>query len=336
MLRIGIVAPSSAVPPVEFALGMERLKESGVTVFVHPQADRQHLFFAGTDTERATAFYEFALNSNFSVVWCARGGYGAPRILPLLDRLTAERGIPEKKLLVGYSDATALLEYVRTHWNWATLHAPMPGLREFSGMGRPEWEALLKLVRGKTVARIPALRGRLKFVGKRPAQAVEAPLVGGNLAVWASLLGTPFSPRARGRILFLEDITESLPRIDRMAHQLLASGVLEGVRAIILGTFHHCDDAVSSVLLSVPSARLRRRVVSRPKPSELGPLRERISRRAGLSAIFGELGERLRVPVAMGLPVGHGTDGMSPLPLGAKYRLEPSGRLSLVKWDWKI
>src|SRR5690348_12051998 len=98
-VSIGIVAPSSVVPQVELALGVEKIREAGFSVKVHPQCKSRHFLYAGRDDERAKVFYDSAIDSASSVIWCARGGYGANRLLPWLERMTAERGIPEKKLL---------------------------------------------------------------------------------------------------------------------------------------------------------------------------------------------------------------------------------------------
>ena len=127
-IRIGVVAPSSKIPQAEFRLGLNQIREAGMLPVVHPQCKKSDRFFAGTDEERALAFFDYAVDPRFPVVWCARGGYGAARILPYLENLTAERGVPERKLLLGYSDATALMEYTRNRWGWATLHSPMPAM----------------------------------------------------------------------------------------------------------------------------------------------------------------------------------------------------------------
>ena len=123
---IGVFAPSNKLPAVEFGIGLEHLRRAGLEVQVHPQCENADFLFAGTDRERAYAFHDFARDPKISVLWCARGGYGAVRLLPLLDQLTAKKKPPKGKLLVGYSDATILLEYVRARWGWghaACAHA---------------------------------------------------------------------------------------------------------------------------------------------------------------------------------------------------------------------
>ena len=82
------------------------------------------------------------MNPTVPVLWAARGGYGAGRLLPILERMTKEHGVPTRKLLVGYSDVTVLHEFVRSRWSWATLHAPMPAAANFSEIAAPEWQAL--------------------------------------------------------------------------------------------------------------------------------------------------------------------------------------------------
>jgi len=313
-------------------MGLQVLKDAGVTFRVHRQVKKKHLFYAGTEEERAQAFFDFAVDASISVLWCARGGYGAGQLLRFLDRMTAEHGIPEKKLLVGYSDASSLMEYVQAKWGWSALHAPMPGLRDFSALSGSELGAVLDLIQGK-FTKTPTGKHSLKFFGPKPKHDVQGPLMGGNLAVWTSLLGTPYAPRLKGRILFLEEVTESLARIDRMVQQLVDSGGLERVHAIVLGTFTRCHDSASRVLKAVPPAKSRKRVLAAPKPSELVPLRKEVSLAKGLQEIFGEVGDRFGIPIAYGLPVGHG-NGHAPLPLGAHYKLTPSGRLEMLKWCW--
>ncbi|MGK5082115.1 LD-carboxypeptidase [Bdellovibrionota bacterium FG-1] len=331
--RIGIVAPSSKVPEIEFSLGVDKIRAAGFEVQVHPQVFEGHLFFAGTDAQRAEAFFEYAILSSVDVLWAARGGYGAIRLLPLLEKMTQKRGIPPKKLLVGFSDSTALLEFVRTRWKWSTLHASMPGLRKFCALPPHEWQTLLQWIRRKSVAH-PFGRGtRLEFLGSAPRQAISGVVVGGNLTVWTSLIGTPYAGNARGKIVFFEDVDENLYRIDRMVQQLIHSGALKGARAVVLGNFMGCRDTVPSVLVRRPAAQDLERMIHSPQESELGPLRPSLEPSRGIEAIFSEITKAYGIPIARGLPVGHGPEKV-PLPLGATFKLSPRGALALMKWDW--
>jgi muramoyltetrapeptide carboxypeptidase len=331
-IEIGIVAPSAMVPSVELKIGIERIRQEGFLVDEHPQCREGHLFFAGTDQQRSEAFFEFAKNQKHQVIWCARGGHGAIRLLPLLKQLAAQHGNPEKKLLVGYSDATALMEFVRDHWGWSTLHAPMPSLRKFSILDKSDWEAISEWVRGRSILP-PWSQKKLSYWVNPPTSPIQGKLVGGNLTVWASLIGTPYQGQVDGRILFLEDVDESLYRIDRMLQQLKLSGAFRGVQAIVLGNFLNCKDYSPQVLRSLPSKRTRQRMLTVPKPKELKPLRKVLPELKTLRQMFAEVGEGLGIPVAYGLPVGHGPE-VSPMPLGADYQLHPEGFLELVNWDW--
>ncbi|MCM2280151.1 MAG: LD-carboxypeptidase [Oligoflexia bacterium] len=332
--RIGIVAPSSKVPQVEFQLGIEQLRQAGFEPRIHPQCRKSHLFFAGTDEERARAFFEFAEEPALDALWCARGGYGAIRILPLLEKLEREKGRPPRKLLIGYSDATALMDFVNARWGWPVLHAPMPGIRAFCVQTAPEWKSLTDFIRGERGIAMPWGRTRLKFAGERPSEELRAPVVGGNLTVWNMLVGTPFAPRPHGKILFFEDVTEGLYRLDRMLQQLLLAGGFKGVRAIVLGNFDGCVDYVPNVLAHPPrTPKARQRMLLAPRASDLQPLRKKLPAERWIPKLFGEIGAKLGIPVAYGLPAGHGP-GHASLPLSAEYRLSPLGEFELLSWDW--
>ncbi|OFZ18589.1 MAG: hypothetical protein A2X94_01470 [Bdellovibrionales bacterium GWB1_55_8] len=332
-LRVGIVAPSFQVPQAEFELGLEKLREENWFFKVHPQCRRAYRYFAGTDEERAQAFFEYAQDPSIDIVWCARGGYGAARILPYLERLVAKNGLPPRKLLAGYSDSTALLEYVRSRWGWSALHSPMAGLRSFRALSPGEWKAMRQFFSGES-PKNPWGAKKLRFATKAPSQNIEGELVGGNLSVWASMIGTPFEPVVQGKFVFFEDVDESLYRLDRMAEQVGQSGMLSGAKGIILGNFLNCTDKVSNVLAEVPKGKNRARVIASPKPSELEPARKKLNEKKMIPKLFGELGDRVGIPVAYGLPVGHGPAKYS-LPLGAKYRLSRSGGFELLQWDWR-
>ncbi len=334
-INVGIVAPSSVVPKVEFKLGLEKLKKFGLEPHVHPQVKKRLGFYAGSDAERAEAFLEAALSPDYSVVWCARGGYGATQVLPILDRLAGKFPKPPRKLLVGYSDSVILQEYVKRRWGWSILHANMPGIRSFLTMEKSEDDALETWIREWHARSAPSQmflkKLKLKFLTDPPKQAVSGKMFGGNLSLWASMRGTPFAPpvlnaESRDTLLFFEDITESLCRIDRMVQQLYQSGTFQGVGAIVLGNFLQCNDAVASVLKS------ERSPVRNPKPSQMVPLRPSVSQQKALKTIFGGLGEFLNIPVAYGMPVGHGPEH-APLPLGADYRIKPDGRIELLSWE---
>ena len=317
--RVGILATSSCVPQVELHMGMKLLHDAGFETVVHENCSKQSFTFAGTDQDRADAFWELATDDSIEILWCARGGYGATRLLPLLHDLTQRHGPPRKKLLIGYSDVTVLHEFVRTEWNWSTLHAVMPAAHGFLHLPPQQWAATLSAIRHQPIAE-PWSPHRLEFLANAPAMPIVAPLVGGTLTLWAALCGTPDQPSAQDKILFFEDLAETWYRIDRMVTQLHHAGVFEGAKAIILGDFKDCNDENTLV-------RKDR------EGEEKIPLRPIYSQRQCMQETFGGLASKLNIPLALNLPVGHGPN-FWPLPLGAQYRLSADGRLQLLSWDW--
>jgi muramoyltetrapeptide carboxypeptidase len=314
-LRVAVVAASSAVPRVELEAGVGRLRVEGFDVRVDPRCFAGHFTYAGTDEDRAASFWEAATNPDVDVVWMARGGYGAGRLLPLLDDLTARHGKPPRKLLVGYSDVTVLHEYARTRWGWATLHAPMPAAPDFGQYDKVHWRALVDLVHGRHPHRAWGERP-LTWLNPPPGPSVEAEIIGGNLALWSSVAGTPYAPTSgQGRIVFFEDVGERFYRLDRMLTQIRQGGLLDGAAAVLLGDFTDCNDDPI-------------KLVRGPGDTQL-PLRPQLRWDDALREIFGSL----PVPVATGLPVGHGPN-FAPLPLGAQYRAWADGAFELVSWDW--
>ena len=329
---IGIISPCSASPQVELALGVDRLTEAGFQVRIHPQCAEQHYWFAGNDERRAGALYEFAQDPQIDVLWSARGGSGGPRLLPILDELTAKNGKPTRKLLAGYSDVTALHQYVHSRWGWSTLHASMPA-SDFYDISDDHFKAMLDLVSKNHVAK-PWGEHTMKFLTPPPPSDVTGTLVGGNLAVWNYLTGTPYELRdIKGKFLFFEDLSEGYYRIDSMLTQIEQAGGLEGLAGIILGDFCACDDSVSNVLKNKPAAdQVRESIKNKDKQATI-PLRPKFEEVDALTEIFASRGERHGFPVGYKIPVGHGPN-FAPLPLNAEYTLTPAGGLSLSAWDW--
>lgn len=318
-MRVGIVAPSSVVPQVELARGLTRLRDQGFDIVVHAQVAEQSFTYAGTDDARCEAIWQYATDPTIEVIWCARGGYGAQRLLPMLDKLTHQHGRPEPKLLVGYSDITVLHEYVRTRWNWSTLHAAMPAASNYREIIPAEFDSTVAFVKHEN-ASPPWTQTTLRWLTDPPAKDIRAPIIGGNLSLWASVAGTTYLPDHRGRVLFFEDVGEEFYRLDRMMVQIEQARMLDGAAAIVLGDFLDCKDDPSTCLAGDPG-------------TERKPLRPTYDQAAAFYEIFTKLGRRLNLPIAIGLPVGHGPH-FAPLPLGATYDLRRDGSIALVDWDW--
>jgi muramoyltetrapeptide carboxypeptidase len=316
---VGVVAPSAPAPLVELAIGAERLQDEGFEVYLHPQVKKVEGLYAGSDAERALAFLDYAFDPDLDVVWAARGGYGAIRILPILDEIVAKVGRPEPKTLVGFSDLTILLEYVRKQWGWRAVHGPMPATFHLERVRGKDWKRFADVVAGAKSAIEFKLRPVFRPDSFSAKDTIRGSLVGGNLALIQSAIGTPYAFDLDGKILFLEEVGEAPYRMDRMVQQLLLANALRGVRAIVLGTFTDCTDATPQVYAKRPSGK------AKPK---MQPLRKLLTEKQIFTSIFGELGETLGIPVFFGLPVGHGA-GPACFELGVDVELGGEGRLRL-------
>jgi muramoyltetrapeptide carboxypeptidase len=326
MIPVSVTATSSVVGPIELELGFARLRRSGFDPRGHPRVLDRHFVSAGRDEDRLAALVDCAFDSTTRILWCARGGYGAGKLMPMLESATEKRGRPPQKLLVGYSDVTPLLEFVRTRWGWSSLHGPMVSATR-SGPSQAEWDELDALVKGQRISLAyeePVLKWRMNA----PSRPLTGELVGGNLSLWHTLAGTRYQPSMAGKILFLEDIGEKLYALDRYVVQLEQSGMLDGCAAIVLGDFTDCADE-SPVMLDPKYNAALVDWENHPRVSA----RRSWSLEEGLLEIFGRVCEAKGIPLATGLPVGHGPN-YHPLPLGARYELTTDGRLKLLSWDW--
>ena len=216
----------------------------GLEPVVFVGAEVRHGFMAGTDAERLGNLQVAFDDRSVDAVWALRGGYGTLRIL---DELDLRRQLEDPIPFIGFSDNTSI--HVR-HFALGVIsfHGPHPGA-DFPLETEEAFRRVLfsDAPPGPLTIRHgdPAPRGSV------PGR-VEAPLVGGNLAILASMCGTPYALDAEGCILFLEDVGEPAYRLDRMLVQLRRAGVLEGVVGLALGRFTGSpdddDDAVTNVL----------------------------------------------------------------------------------------
>jgi muramoyltetrapeptide carboxypeptidase len=209
---------------------------------------RRHLYLAGSDAERAAEFQRLYCDPTVKALFATRGGYGAARMLPHLDAARIAAAPP--KAVVGMSDVVALFAWLRAAAGLATVHGPClaaPSLHRSAHR-----EENLAHLRGHLFepARTERLPCRLLHAGRGGAP-VRAPLVGGNLAVLASLLGTPWALETDGCLLFLEDVNEPPYRIDRLLTQLRQAGRLDGVAGVVFGHLQNCDGDPPGLLADV-------------------------------------------------------------------------------------
>jgi muramoyltetrapeptide carboxypeptidase len=280
---VRVVAPSSPFDPAALERGLAVLSgRLGLRPRMRADLVARRGYLAGDDGRRAEEWREAAADAEATAIFCARGGYGAMRLLPTLDPAPL---LARPKALVGFSDVTAL-HAALNRAGLATVHGPV-----LTQLGRaPEdavrqLEAVLFGAPRPDAWGVPAPgAGIVAAQTVRPGR-VSGPLLGGTLTLLAHLAGTPFAPPLDGAILLLEDVGEKPYRIDRCLTQLRLSGALDRVAGIAVGRLTACDDA--------------------------GVLAADVVREAALAA---------GVPAIEGLPVGH-DDANLAVPLGARATL---------------
>lgn len=234
--RVVAIAPSSPFDVAAFEVGLARLRER-YQVDHRPDLTTRAGFLAGHDDRRFTELQHAIEDDSVEAIIAVRGGYGATR---LLDRLEVSALARRPKLIVGFSDVTAL------HALWSnagvqSIHGPMIAM-----LGRAVNDApdvlpdLFRLLEGGKPSPIAGL-------GCIREGTALGPLKGGNLSVLTALIGTPFMPALLGAILFLEDIGERPYRVDRMLTTWRQAGLFQQVSAVVLGAFTDCDPGPDGV-----------------------------------------------------------------------------------------
>lgn len=224
---VHIAAPAGPFDRPTFEAGLALIAQR-----YSPQYDaglfESHRYLAGDDRRRRDELSRALLDSRARALFCARGGYGAMRLLP--DLPLAGMASP---LLVGFSDITALHLALQARGR-VSIHGPV--LTQLGKQPPDVQERLFRLLESPEPP--PPLTGSATYV---PGTA-EGPLLGGNLALVTHLLGTPFMPSLEGAVLLLEDVGERPYRLDRMWTHLRLAGVFERVRGIVLGDFTACEE----------------------------------------------------------------------------------------------
>jgi len=288
--RVALVAPAGPLRnDDELAASIAHAKSLGWEPVPGLNAMRREGYLAGTDADRLRDLNLALQDDRMDGIWCVRGGYGAMRILDGVDYDAMRR---RPKVLLGYSDITALHAAIGVKSDVVTFHGPT-ARGELTAFSRDS------LTRALIAHRDPCGHA----AGARPLREgrAEGRLVGGNLALLASLAGTPFAPDYEGAILVLEDVGEATYRIDRMLRQLMLGGALAKVAGIAIGHFtdgSEPDDATSRAL----------------------------------DDVLREAADVARVPAVVGIPLGHIADQWT-IPLGARAELDADRCTLSVAFD---
>jgi muramoyltetrapeptide carboxypeptidase len=236
--RVGLVSPATAAFGTESTrIWVDALESLGLDVVLGDHYFDQHGYFAGEDEARASDINAFFRDPTIKMIF-ARGGWGAPRLLPLLDYDMIREN---PKVLLGYSDATALITAVHVKTGLVTFHGPSP-LNVFSAehfrrvimngehykLSNPTFITENTLVQTENL--IQTISG-----GK-----ASGPILGGNLSLLTAVTGSGYLPDFEGSILFIEDVDEAVYRVDRMMTELALSGVLNKIRGFVFGRCTEC------------------------------------------------------------------------------------------------
>src|SRR5438876_2326583 len=295
---IGLVSPASTpLPNEKIEKGVRYLEGLGYRVRLGEHVAAQHGYFAGTDEERLSDLNAMLNDSRVNAIFATRGGYGSPRLLPFVDYGAVRR---QPKIVVGFSDITALQLALFHRTGLVTFSGPLPGV-EFWRKPDPYTEEHFWRLLTSTRPVGPLHNPNRERLCARTGGRAQGRLLGGNLSLVVSNLGTRFSPDYDGAILVLEDVHEDFHRIDRMFTQLRNAGILDQISGLVLGLFTHC------------------------RPSDAaGP-------HLKLAEIFDEVFSWVTVPSVEGFQYGHVARKLT-LPFGLHARLDAnSGTLSVLE-----
>lgn len=293
--RVAILSPAGPVLEDHLQQGLEQLRVWGLEPVVLEQAlarSSTRGYLAGADNERLEALEHAFYREDIDAILCARGGYGAMRLLETLD---PEKLRAHAKLLVGFSDITALHLYMVHNARISSLHGPV--LKSFRLHHEPEDRSLDHLR-----AALFGERGSFKLEGLKTVRkgSHTGPLIGGNLSLVQSMLASPYAPDLTGAILFLEDVTEPDYRLDRLLTSVRLARGADKLGGLALGDFNGCggvyidDEDIPAFLESIAS--------------------------------------EFSCPTVMGLPVGHTAPNIA-LPLGVSATLDATEGILTMHHD---
>lgn len=283
--HLGVLCPASPTDPERLERGCRWLEELGYVVRRAPSTDVRSGLHAGTREVRAREVQAFFDDPTIDGILCVRGGSGTMGILPYLEY---ERIRSQPKLVIGMSDITALSLALLARAGLASIAGQM--VVQLHGGAEPftvaSWHRKMGDPWGDTLLANPEWQP-LEVLREGNA---EGPLIAANLAVFSSMIGTPYMPDLRGAILMLEDIDERPEGLDRAINQIRLSGLDRGLAGLVLGQFTHCL-----------------------------PRNQKLTEEDGLRVIW-DWAHSLDIPAIRGFAFGHEAVSLS-VPFGARARL---------------
>lgn len=292
---VDIIAPASQAPLDKLQDGVRWVESIGLVPRFPQNIIKTDLFFASS-LESQLSHLTDALYSDAKAIWCLRGGYGSMRLIPHLKKLKPPK---KPKLFIGFSDITALHLYFAQEWNWPVIHGRTISQMHPDLKNTPDRKFLKDVIFGKksekTFKRLRPLNE-----AAREKSLVEGPIIGGNLRIIQSSLGTEWELKAKGKILFIEDVGERGYSVDRMLEQLLQAKLIDrGLKAVVFGDFTEGLEKDGKDLTGEAIERFAKKV---------------------------------KYPVLKGLPAGHGVELNYPIPFNtpSELQLGPLGELTCL------
>ena len=288
---IALVTPGSYITEREKEESIKSLRSLGFYVTYSDRLMQKNGYFSATDEERATDLNEKFERKDVQGIMCARGGYGGARILPFLDYDLIENN---PKPLIGFSDVTALHYAIYKYSNLITFHGPV-SISTFSKFSVRNFEKVLMDLTFEIELTNSTSGSNYNPYGITVISegTAEGELIGGNLSIAVSLIGTEYDVDYSGKIIFVEEFLEEPYRIDRMLTQMIQAGKFEDAAGIALGVFKLCEP-------------------KKTNPSFNGSF--------SLMEVLKERLGNLGIPVIYGLSFGHVVDKFT-LPIGVKAEL---------------
>lgn len=276
---IGITCPASYVPAEKIRFACDYLESRGYRTLVSGNYGTQKNYFADTDEARLRDLQYLLDHQEVEAILMGRGGYGTSRII---DQLQFDRFCEHPKWICGFSDIGVLQGHILAQWGIPVIHSTMCNGYKPEILDSPWMESFFHAIEGRAQV-YEAPPHSLNQYGE-----ANSPLVGGNLAIFTHLIGSPSQVDTKGKILFLEDVGECLYKIDRMMYQIRRAGLLEGVTGVIFGDFSCMEDT------QVPFGQT-------------------------LEEVLFHHTQDLNVPVGFGFPAGHETVNYA-LMLGVEHQ----------------
>ncbi len=242
---IAFCAPASHLDRDRIFLAKQRLERRGYEVIISDSLFRRYGYLAGTDKQRASELMNFFLDPKIKAIFPGTGGYGSTRILEYLDYKIIREN---PKFFIGYSDITALHIAINQLSGLVTFHTPNPmyGLGSVNGLDTIASNYFWKFLETSQVNIIP-FDFTVDSLGASVIRhgVAKGRLVGGNLSLVCSTMGSNFEIKTSNRILFIEDVGEAPYRIDRYLQELKLAGKLDSLNGAILGSFTRREDEPS-------------------------------------------------------------------------------------------